>query len=52
MDPNIAVLKIFPGITIELVEAIIGTKNIKGIVLESFGSGNTMHTDWFISKLA
>lgn len=50
-DPNIAVLKIFPGITIELVEAIIGTKNLKGIVLESFGSGNTMHTDWFISKL-
>jgi len=51
LNPNVAVLKIFPGITIELVEAIIGTKNLRGIVLESFGSGNTMNTDWFISKL-
>jgi L-asparaginase len=52
LNPNVAVLKIFPGITINLVEAIIGTKNLRGIVLESFGSGNIMNPDWFILKLA
>ena len=51
-SPNVAVLKIFPGITIDVIEAILSAKNLRGIVLESFGSGNTMNTDWFISKLA
>lgn len=50
-DPNVAVLKIFPGITFDLVDAILNTSKLRGVILESFGSGNVMNTDWFIFKL-
>lgn len=51
MEPDVTILKIFPGITEQTVRAIISADNIKGIVLESFGSGNTMKYDWFMNCL-
>ena len=33
-----AILKLFPGITIATIKAVIGSA--KGIVIESFGAGN------------
>ena len=42
MDPNVTVLKIFPGITENAVRGTVFAKGLKGIVLETFGSGNTM----------
>ena len=36
---SIGVLKVFPGIQFELFESIM-TENLKGIVLETFGTGN------------
>lgn len=50
-DPNVVVLKIFPNMTPELVEGVLKIKNLKGVVLESFGSGNTMNFPWFIELL-
>ena len=50
-DPNIAILKIFPGITKEIVEAILSIKGLKGIVIETYGSGNTMNYPWFLDSL-
>lgn len=51
LDTNITILKIFPGINKNTVAAITNTKNLKAIVLESFGSGNTLTADWFIELL-
>ena len=51
MDPNVVILKIFPGITEHAVRAILSDPEIKGVVLESFGSGNTMKFDWFTKCL-
>lgn len=51
LNPNVALLKIFPGITQSFVEAIMSDAAIEGIVLESFGSGNTMKYDWFLDCL-
>lgn len=51
LDPNVAILKLFPGITPEVVDAITNIKNLKGLVLESFGSGNAPTHEWFIEKL-
>ncbi|WP_425391823.1 asparaginase [Ekhidna sp.] len=51
LDPNVTILKIFPGITEHAVKAILSDKKIKGVVLESFGSGNTMKFDWFLNCL-
>ena len=51
MDPNVVILKIFPGITKQLVRSVLSNPTIKGVVIETFGSGNTMSFDWFIHCL-
>jgi len=51
IDRNVAILKLFPGITPPLVEAILHTKNLKGVVLETFGSGNAPSYDWLYQQL-
>lgn len=50
-DTNIAILKLFPGISKNTVEAILGAKDLKAVVLETFGSGNAPSSDWFIECL-
>jgi len=50
-DPNVVVLKIFPNMTPDLVNGILNIRGLKGVVLESFGSGNTMNFNWFIQSL-
>lgn len=44
---DVVILKIFPGITPGIVEAITQIEGVKGIVLESYGSGNVPHFEWF-----
>ncbi|MCV9386795.1 asparaginase [Reichenbachiella ulvae] len=51
MDPNVVVLKIFPGITQEVVKTILSIKGLRGVVIESYGSGNIMSWDWMIDLL-
>lgn len=51
LDPNVIILKIFPGITQHAVSAILSDPEVKGVVLESFGSGNAMKFSWFIDCL-
>lgn len=51
LDNNVAVLKIFPGITQKVVKAMIEVDGLKGLVLETFGSGNATTQSWFISEL-
>lgn len=48
---EIIILKIFPGITESTVEHILSKKNLKGVVLETFGSGNAPTDAWFIKLL-
>jgi L-asparaginase len=50
-DPNCSVLTIFPGITRKVVRQILTTEDLKGLVLLTFGSGNTMSYDWFLGDL-
>lgn len=51
-DTQVAVLKIFPGITKETVKAILDNKDVKGVVLETFGAGNAMTSTWFIACIS
>ncbi|MEN8225565.1 MAG: asparaginase [Bacteroidota bacterium] len=44
LDTSVAILKLFPGIGLEVVSAILSIKGLKAVVLESYGTGNT-HTD-------
>lgn len=52
LNLNVAILKLFPGITKQVVEAILEIKNLRGIVLETFGAGNAPTEKWFIKSLA
>ncbi|MEO9871321.1 asparaginase [Ekhidna sp.] len=52
LNPNVTILKIFPGITEHTVKSILSNPEIQGVVLESYGSGNTMKFDWFIQYLS
>ncbi|HEY0612616.1 MAG TPA: type I asparaginase [Chitinophaga sp.] len=51
MDDNVTVLKVFPGITRKAVEATLSVQGLKGVVLETFGSGNANTQPWFIESL-
>ncbi len=51
IDTNIALLKLFPGISKNFVKAVFETVGLKAVVLETFGSGNALTDDWFIDIL-
>jgi len=51
LDAGIAVLKIFPGITEGAVKAILGTKGLKGLIIETFGAGNAPKQEWLLQAL-
>ena len=51
LDDNVVVVKMFPGINESVLSAIIGIPNLKGIVLETYGSGNAPSEEWFIQIL-
>jgi L-asparaginase len=51
LETNITVLKIFPGITRKAVEATLSVAGLKGVILETFGSGNASTQSWFVESL-
>lgn len=50
-DNHIAILKLFPGMNREFIDSILGIKNLKGVILETFGSGNAPASEWFIKRI-
>jgi L-asparaginase len=50
-DNNIAILKLFPGINEKLIKAVINTDGLRGLIIETFGSGNAPTYKWFIDDL-
>lgn len=40
---HVACLRIFPGITPEMVDAVLKLEGLRGLVLETFGAGNAPH---------
>lgn len=51
MNTNIVVLKLFPGISEQTVRSILNIPGLKGVVLETFGSGNAPVKEWFLNLL-
>jgi L-asparaginase len=51
VDRNVAILKLFPGITQSTVHAILNIPGLKAVVLESFGAGNAPRKSWFFEEL-
>lgn len=50
-DDEVLILKMFPGISESTVDHILSKKNLKGVVLETFGSGNAPNDSWFLDLL-
>lgn len=51
VDTNIAVLKIFPGMRPEVIDAVTAIPGLKGIILETYGSGNAPTNKVFLNKV-
>lgn len=51
LNENVAVLTLFPGISQKLVNAILDTPDLEGVVISSYGSGNAPTESWFIDAL-
>ena len=51
LDNNVMIIKMFPGISEAVLSAIFGIPGLKGIVLETYGSGNAPTEDWFMALL-
>ncbi len=50
-DDNVLIIKVFPGINENVIRTILSVPNLKGIVLETYGSGNAPTEKWFIDSL-
>ncbi|MCK7540202.1 MAG: hypothetical protein MZV63_59545 [Marinilabiliales bacterium] len=50
-DTGVAVLSLFPGIRKETVHAILHTTGIRGLILETYGTGNGPTVGWFLDEL-
>ncbi len=48
---KIILLKLFPGITPEVISHMLATPGLEGVILETFGSGNAPTDRWFIQAL-
>ncbi len=51
-DRNVGILKLFPGITLDFVKHALHTPGLKGVIMETFGSGNAPTSEWFLDELA
>ncbi len=51
MSTNIGILKLFPGMSKPILEAVFKSKLLEGVILETFGSGNATTESWFIDLL-
>lgn len=51
INQNVAILKIFPGISHQVVSAILQIPDLRAVVLETFGSGNAPSDSWLYDDL-
>lgn len=50
-NTNVAILKLFPGISRQVVEAILSIPDLRAVVLETFGTGNAPSDQWLYEDL-
>jgi len=51
LDQNVAIIRLFPGLTESILDAIINIKGLKGLILETYGSGNAPNKEWFVNSI-
>ncbi|AMQ57965.1 asparaginase [Algoriphagus sanaruensis] len=51
LDNRVMILKLFPGITDKIMDACFSIDGLRGVVLETYGSGNSPSEAWFMQSL-
>lgn len=51
LDTNVSILKLFPGIHENIVAAMLATDGLRGVILETYGSGNAPRKEWLLRLL-
>jgi L-asparaginase len=51
LNNHIAILKLFPGITPEYMDAVLGYEDLKAVILETYGAGNAPTFSWFLDRI-
>ena len=52
MDPEVMFVELYPGMTEGTLRHLLSTPGIKGIVLKTFGAGNSPSAPWFTAAIA
>jgi L-asparaginase len=50
-DNSVAIVKLFPGINRRILHAMLNAEGLRGVVLETFGSGNAPTEPWLEDEL-
>lgn len=51
LNTNVAILKLFPGITNKIIDSVLNAEGLRGVILETYGSGNAPTVRWFTDAL-
>ncbi|MDD5961476.1 MAG: asparaginase [Bacteroidales bacterium] len=51
MCDNVIIVKVHPALRQEYLEAFLAVEGLKGVVLETYGSGNAPTSSWFINAI-
>lgn len=49
LDTRVAILKMHPGITPQIVRSILCNKETRAVIMETYGAGNAPSKEWFLS---
>jgi len=50
-DNRIAILKLFPGLNHQYMDAILGVEGLRALILETYGAGNAPTGTWFLRRI-
>ena len=52
LGTDIALIRLFPGMEPRVFEAMLGIEGLRGVVLQTYGAGNTPTAPWFFDALS
>ncbi len=51
LSSDIAVFRVYPGMSINLLRSTLATENLKGVILKCYGAGNAPSNEAFVSEI-
>ncbi|MEG1623198.1 MAG: asparaginase [Alistipes sp.] len=52
LSDGVMVVKLFPGMDERILRAMLSVEGLKGVVMETFGSGNAPTSEWFLHTIS